>query len=111
MVTRAIDPAACPVRALVPGSYDPVTNGHLDIIERASGLFDSVIVAVAVNSGKQPMFSLEDREEMLREVTAHLPNITVDLFTGLLVEYARDKGARVIVKGLRAVSDFESSRR
>ena len=95
------------ITAIVPGSFDPVTNGHLDIIERASGLFDSVIVAVAVNSGKQPMFSLEERGEMLREVTAHLPNIVVDSFTGLLVGYARDKGARVIVKGLRAVSDFE----
>jgi len=93
--------------AIVPGSFDPPTNGHLDIIERASALFESVTVAVVINSSKQPMFTLEERVAMLQEVCAHLPNVTIGSFTGLLVEYARLRQAAVIVKGLRAVSDFE----
>jgi len=93
--------------AIVPGSFDPVTNGHLDIIERAASLFDNVTVAVVVNPAKEPLFTLDERVEMLQEVCAHLPNVAVDSFEGLLVEYARQRGATVIVKGLRAVSDFE----
>ena len=93
--------------AIVPGSFDPVTNGHLDIIERAAHLFDNVTVAVVINSSKTPMFTLEERVEMLQEVCAHLSNVSVASFDGLLVEYAAQRGANVIVKGLRAVSDFE----
>src|SRR5437660_5761405 len=93
--------------AIVPGSFDPVTNGHLDIIERAAHQFDEVTVAVVINNSKMPMFTLEERIEMLQEVCAGLPNVAVGSFDGLLVEYARLRGATVIVKGLRAVSDFE----
>ena len=93
--------------AIVPGSFDPVTNGHVDIIERASGLFDRVIVAVAINSTKSPLFSLTERVEMARAAVDHLPNIEVCTFDGLLVKYAVERGAAAIVKGLRAVSDFE----
>lgn len=93
--------------AIVPGSFDPVTNGHLDIIERAAALFGSVTVAVVINSSKQPMFSVDERMEMLKEVCGHLKNVTVGSFDGLLVEYAHKRSATVIVKGLRAVSDFE----
>jgi pantetheine-phosphate adenylyltransferase len=93
--------------AVYPGSFDPITNGHLDIIERAASVFDEVIVTVATNSEKHPMFTLEERKEMLAEVCAHLENVKVDSFTGLLVQYAQTTGAGVIVKGLRAVSDFQ----
>jgi pantetheine-phosphate adenylyltransferase len=93
--------------AIVPGSFDPVTNGHLDIIERASHLFDTVTVAVAINSAKAPLFTLDERVEMIREATADLPNVSIDSFQGLLVEYAANRGACAIVRGLRAVSDFE----
>ena len=95
------------VRALVPGSFDPVTNGHLDIIGRAATMFDSVLVAVAVNSSKTPMFSADERVRMLREVCADWRNVSIDAFEGLLVNYAFERNATVIVKGLRAVSDFE----
>ena len=95
------------VRALVPGSFDPVTNGHLDIIERAAGMFDSVVVTVARNSSKTPLFTLEERLEMLTVSCAVWPNVAVETFDGLLVAYASEHGAQVIVKGLRAVSDFE----
>ena len=94
-------------KALVPGSFDPVTNGHLDIITRASRMFDSVLVAVARNYSKSPLFTLDERLELLRTSCAHLPNVQADAFEGLLVQYAEDNGASVIVKGLRAVSDFE----
>lgn len=94
--------------AVCPGSFDPVTSGHLDVIERASKLFDQVIVAVAWNIDKHPLFSLEERKAMLEEVCARFPNVTVDILEGLLVHYARAKGAKVIVKGLRAISDFEN---
>lgn len=94
-------------RAVYPGSFDPVTYGHLDIIERAAGLFDELIVAVANNMGKSPLFSTEERVDMLRQACAHLPNITVDSFDGLLIRYAASRNAGVIVKGLRALSDFE----
>lgn len=93
--------------AIYPGSFDPVTKGHLNIIERAAKSFDKLIVCVLINGTKHPMFSLEERVAMLREVTAHIPNVTVDFSDKLLVEYARDVGAGVIIKGLRAVSDFE----
>lgn len=94
--------------ALCPGSFDPVTNGHLDIVERTARHFDDVIIAVIRNPQKaQSLFSLEERQEMLREVTAHLPNVRIEFFKGLLVEFAREHGAEAIVKGLRAVSDFD----
>jgi pantetheine-phosphate adenylyltransferase len=94
--------------ALCPGSFDPVTFGHIDIIERAARHFDQVIVAVIRNPQKtQSLFSLEERQEMLREVTEHLDNIEIEFFKGLLVDFAREHGAAAIVKGLRAVSDFD----
>lgn len=94
--------------AICPGSFDPVTLGHLDIIERASGLFDKVIVAVLCNMDKRkPSFTVEERMAFLREVTAKYPNVEVDSFDGLLVDFAKEKGAVAVVKGLRAVSDFE----
>jgi pantetheine-phosphate adenylyltransferase len=94
--------------ALCPGSFDPVTNGHLDIIERTARHFDEVIVAVIYNPKKTgSLFTLEERQEMLREVTAHLPNIRVESFKGLLVDFAKEQGANAIVKGLRAISDFD----
>jgi len=94
--------------AIYPGSFDPATNGHLDVITRASGLFDRLIVAVGRNSGKSsPLFTPEERVEMLREVSAPLPNVEVTTFDGMLVTFAREQGARVLIKGLRAVSDFE----
>lgn len=94
-------------RALVPGSFDPVTNGHIDIIARAATMFETVLVAVAPNSTKTPLFTLAERVEMLEEACAPWPNVRVDAFQGLLVEYALNNEATVIVKGLRAVSDFE----
>lgn len=93
--------------AVCPGSFDPVTNGHLDIISRASRTFDHVIVGILVNLRKQPLFSLDERSEMLREATAHLKNVSVIAAEGLLVEFARIHGAQVIVKGLRPIQDFE----
>ena len=94
--------------ALCPGSFDPVTNGHLDIIERTARHFDDVIVAVIRNPQKsEPLFTLEERQEMLHEVLAHIPNLKVDFFKGLLVDYASEQGAEAIVKGLRAISDFD----
>jgi pantetheine-phosphate adenylyltransferase len=90
-----------------PGSFDPVTNGHLDVIERMSGIYDEVIVAVLVNKSKRGLFSTEERMELLRESTAALPNVKVDSFHGLLVDFCRDRDVRVMVKGLRAVSDFD----
>mgnify|MGYP001954456884 FL=1 len=94
-------------RAVCPGSFDPVTNGHLDIIRRAAGLFDEVIVAVLVNKNKRCLFSVEERMDMLVETTADLDNVRVDSFHGLLVDYCRAHGVTAIVKGLRAVSDFD----
>ena len=94
--------------ALCPGSFDPVTNGHIDIISRTARHFDDVIVAVIRNPQKaQSLFTLEERQEMLTDVTSHLPNVSIDFFTGLLVEFAKEHGANSIVKGLRAVSDFD----
>lgn len=93
--------------AVIPGSFDPVTNGHIDIIERSSKIFDRVIVAVLENPAKTPLFSAEERVEMLKEVTSDITNAEVDSFTGLLANYMNTKNAKVIIKGLRAVSDFE----
>ena len=93
--------------AICPGSFDPVTLGHLDIISRASRLFDKVIVAVLCNTSKNPNFTVEERIEFLKAVTKDYDNVEVDSFSGLLVDYAKEKGAVAVVKGLRAVSDFE----
>ncbi|MET7750924.1 pantetheine-phosphate adenylyltransferase [Micromonospora sp. NPDC005367] len=94
-------------RAVCPGSFDPVTNGHLDIIGRASRLFDEVIVGVLVNQSKSGLFTVEERIDMLREVTASYDNVRVESFRGLLVDFCRAQHASVLVKGLRAVSDFD----
>lgn len=94
-------------RCVCPGSFDPVTNGHLDVIERASRLYDQVTVGVLVNASKTGLFSVDERIEMLREVTVALGNVVVDSFQGLLVDYCRDHDIPVVVKGLRAVSDFD----
>jgi pantetheine-phosphate adenylyltransferase len=94
-------------RAVCPGSYDPVTNGHIDIVERAAGLYDEVVVAVLVNKTKKSLFTVDERIEMLRDVTSHLPGVRVDSWHGLLVEYCRRNDIAVIAKGLRAVSDFD----
>jgi pantetheine-phosphate adenylyltransferase len=93
--------------AICPGSFDPVTNGHLNIISRAAAMFDKVIVVVMVNGNKQPLFSSEERVDLLRRATAAMPNVEIDSYGGLLADYAREKQANVIVKGLRALSDFE----
>jgi len=94
--------------AIYPGTFDPVTNGHLDLIDRGSKVVDRLVVAVLRNFEKQPLFSLDERVEMLREVTAGSPHVEVDIFDGLLVEYARKRGASVLLRGIRAVSDYES---
>ena len=94
-------------KAIYPGSFDPVTKGHLNIIERAAKIFDHLIVCVMVNGDKHPMFQLEERVEMLRRVTGHLPNVEITASSELLAEFARKSGAGVIIKGLRAMSDFE----
>ena len=94
--------------AIYPGSFDPVTSGHLNIIRRAASIFDKVIVCVMVNAGKNPMFTQQERAEMIRKVTGDLPNVEVDSSSELLAEYAKRKGSCVIVKGLRAGSDFEN---
>lgn len=93
--------------AICPGSFDPITNGHLDVIQRAAKLFDRVIVAVAVSQSKGPMFDMTERLELVRLSTSHLANVEAETFSGLLVEYVRHRGAHAVVRGLRAVSDFE----
>ncbi len=93
--------------AIYPGSFDPVTNGHLNIIERAAHIFDKLIVCVMVNAGKAPMFTRQERVELLKQVTGHLANVEIDSSNELLAEYARKRGSCVIVKGLRAATDFE----
>jgi pantetheine-phosphate adenylyltransferase len=93
--------------AIYPGSFDPITNGHLDILERALRLFDTVIITVARNSAKEPIFTVQERIELIRKSVKHLPNVEVDSFEGLLVDYARTKNASAVVRGLRAISDFE----
>ena len=93
--------------AVYPGSFDPITNGHLDVIERASRVCDKIVVGVLNNTSKTPLFTAEERVEMIRSVTGHLENVEVDSFTGLLVDFAAAKKAKVIIKGLRTVTDFE----
>ena len=93
--------------AIYPGSFDPLTNGHIDVIARGRRMFQKLVVAVVVNPKKQPLFTPQERVEMIRAVTPQFPNVEVDFFSGLLVEYARHKGAGVILRGLRMVSDFE----
>ena len=93
--------------AIYPGSFDPLTNGHLDIITRSSKLFDKVLVTVLTNSTKQPLFSVEERLDLIRRTTKHLHNVEVESFSGLLVNFAKEKNCSVLIKGLRVVSDFE----
>lgn len=96
------------IKAVYPGSFDPVTYGHLDIIERASRVVDEVIVAVLINSSKRPLFTLEERVSMLQKSAKAFPNVKIETFQGLTVDFARSVGAKVMIRGLRAVSDFES---
>lgn len=93
--------------AIYPGSFDPVTKGHLDIIERSAKMVDELIVAVLNNNSKSPLFSVEERVNMLKEVTKHIANVKIDSFSGLLVDFAKQSDASVIIRGLRAVTDFE----
>jgi pantetheine-phosphate adenylyltransferase len=93
--------------ALCPGSFDPPTNGHVDVVERAARYFDSIVVAVIANPSKQPLFELEERKALLAEVLAHVDNVEIASFDGLLVDFARERRLGIVVKGLRAVSDFE----
>ena len=93
--------------AIYPGSFDPLTNGHLDVAQRAAKLFDRVIVAIAENDSKHPLFTLAERVALVKKATAHLPNVQTDSFDGLLVDYVAERKAKAIVRGLRAVSDFE----
>lgn len=95
------------IKAVCPGSFDPVTYGHLDIIKRAANVFDTVIIAVLNNSGKTPLFSVEERMHLILEATKDIPNVEVDSFNGLLVDYMKKKKANTIIRGLRAISDFE----
>lgn len=94
-------------RAIYPGSFDPVTYGHIDIIKRSADIFDEILVGVLNNNAKRPLFTIEERVNMLREVTKDIPNIVVTSFSGLLVDFARQSDAKVIIRGLRAISDFE----
>ncbi|MCE5285067.1 MAG: pantetheine-phosphate adenylyltransferase [Pelosinus sp.] len=93
--------------AVCPGSFDPVTNGHIDIFERASKMFDVLIVAVFHNPNKHPLFEMEERVALLKQATSHIPNIKIDSFSGLLNDYVRKQDCKVVVRGLRALSDFE----
>ncbi|MEC6832555.1 pantetheine-phosphate adenylyltransferase [Photobacterium toruni] len=94
-------------RVIYPGTFDPITNGHLDLIERAAAMFDHVIVGVAFNPSKKPLFSLEERVNLAQQITAHLTNVEIVGFSGLLVNFAKEHNANILVRGLRAVSDFE----
>ena len=94
-------------RAVYPGSFDPVTFGHLDVIRRAADIFDVLIVSVLNNKGKSPLFSVEERVKILEEATKDIPNVQIDSFSGLLIDYAREKNLHVAVRGLRAITDFE----
>ena len=94
-------------RAIYPGSFDPVTFGHLDMIERAAKMVDELIVAVLINKAKNPLFSIEERVTMLEEITKDIPNVKVQSFDGLLIDYAKSQDANIIIRGLRAVTDFE----
>lgn len=94
-------------RVIYPGTFDPITNGHLDLIERAAAMFDHVIVGVAFNPSKKPLFDLNERVELASKITAHLKNVEIVGFSGLLVDFAKEHNANILVRGLRAVSDFE----
>ena len=94
-------------KAVCPGSFEPITNGHIDVIERASGLFDQVVIAVLANSSKTGLFSIEERLVLAKDAVAHIPNVTVDTWSGLLVDYCKANNIGAIIKGLRAVSDFD----
>ncbi len=96
-----------PVKAIYPGTFDPPTNGHLDLIERGSKIFDHLVVAILRNSAKDPLFTVEERVEMLKEVTAGIDNVSVATFNGLMVEFARQQGASAVLRGIRAISDYE----
>ena len=100
--------ASRPLVAIYPGSFDPLTNGHLDLISRGARLFESLIIAILRNTGKQPLFPVEDRIQMIRETTSHLDNVEVDSFEGLLIDYASRRGANAILRGIRAISDYEA---
>jgi pantetheine-phosphate adenylyltransferase len=104
---RAGSPQPHPVVAIYPGSFDPITNGHLDMIERGSRLFDKLIVAILQNRSKHPLFDVCERIAMLRDVAGHIPNVEIDSFDGLLVDYVARRDARVILRGIRAISDYE----
>lgn len=94
--------------AVYPGTFDPVSNGHLDVIQRGSHLFEELVVACAINISKQPLFSIDERVEMLKECTSELPNVRVESFTGMIVDYVRSQGGQVILRGLRTFSDYEN---
>ena len=93
--------------AIYPGTFDPITNGHLDIIKRAARIFDKVIVAVAMNTGKAPLFSEEERKALIEKAVSHIDGVEVDIFSGLIVDYCHERGASALIRGLRALSDFE----
>jgi pantetheine-phosphate adenylyltransferase len=95
------------IKAIYPGSFDPLTNGHLDLIERGSKIFDELIVGILRNSEKDPLFSIEERAEMLQEETSRFPNVRIETFEGLLVDFAVQQGAQAVLRGIRAVSDYE----
>lgn len=97
--------------AIYPGSFDPVTNGHIDIVNRAVEIFDKVIVAVLINSSKPGLFPVPEREELIRDTVGHLPGVNVESFSGLTAQFARQKGAHILIRGLRAVSDFDAELR
>lgn len=94
-------------RAIYPGSFDPVTFGHIDMIERSAKIVDELVVAILINSAKNPLFSVKERVSMLEEITGHIPNIRITSFNGLLIDYAKKVDASIVIRGLRAVTDFE----
>lgn len=95
------------MRAIYPGTFDPITNGHLDVVTRTASMFEQIIVAIAHSAGKQPLFTLEERVALAKEVTARFNNVEVITFNGLMVNFAREKGANILIRGLRSVADFE----
>ncbi len=95
------------VKAIYPGTFDPITNGHIDLVERSAAMFDHIVLAIATSSRKQPLFDLAQRVKLAQEALAHIPNVTVEGFSGLLADYAKTHQARVLIRGVRAVADFE----